>query len=145
MPNLVAFLTAQDDAPRHSILLQDTGSTITPWALPALPVANGLASLNAGSPPLANNCGQCLPVVEARIADNGELLLRGLALSQGYWNNPAAKQADMQLEGWVYTGCLARLEGVQIMMNGALSGTTVLDTQPAPATPLSLTQSTVTH
>jgi long-chain acyl-CoA synthetase len=115
----------------------------------ALNMASGLVSLNLHTPTQWNTCGACLPGMEACIADNGELLLRGLALSQGYWNDPAASQADIQPEGWVHTGCRARLEhlehqeGTQIMMESELSGTTALDTRPPSVTPLSLTQSTM--
>jgi long-chain acyl-CoA synthetase len=111
----------------------------------ALAVASGLACVHVESAAQLNTCGERLPGVEARIAaDTGELLLRGLAMSQGYWNDPAATHTDFEAEGWVHTGWRARLEGAQIMMEFVLSVPTALDTQPAGFPPLSLTQSTLT-
>ncbi len=47
--------------------------------------------------------GKPLEGVELRIADDGEILVRGELVMDGYWNQPAAT-ADAVREGWLHTG-----------------------------------------
>ena len=49
--------------------------------------------------------GQPLPGVEVKIAEDGELLVHGSNVAQGYWKNPEATAAAFQ-DGWYYTGDL---------------------------------------
>jgi long-chain acyl-CoA synthetase len=49
--------------------------------------------------------GQPLPGVEVKIAEDGELLVHGPNVAQGYWKNPEATAAAFQ-DGWYYTGDL---------------------------------------
>ncbi len=53
--------------------------------------------------------GQPLPGSVVRIADDGEVLLHGEHLFQGYWNNEAAT-ADALSDGWFHTGDLGTLD-----------------------------------
>jgi long-chain acyl-CoA synthetase len=55
--------------------------------------------------------GQLIPGMEARIAPDGELLLRGKGLFQGYYKDPAATAEAIDGEGWFYTGDIAVLDG----------------------------------
>jgi long-chain acyl-CoA synthetase len=98
----------------------------------SLAVSAGLASMNPLQDAQAHTCGPCLPGVEAMLSPQGELLLRGLTLSQGYWNDPAATQADFQPEGWVHTGHRATLCAGHIIINGFLREPSPQDTQQVP-------------
>src|SRR5579863_4469677 len=49
--------------------------------------------------------GHPLPGIEVRTAEDGELLVHGPNVAQGYWKNPEATAAAFQ-NGWYYTGDL---------------------------------------
>jgi long-chain acyl-CoA synthetase len=53
--------------------------------------------------------GPPMPGVEARIAADGEILVRGDLLMAGYWNNPAATAGALQ-DGWLRTGDVGALD-----------------------------------
>src|SRR5215467_7713802 len=54
--------------------------------------------------------GQPLPGVSARIADDGEILLRGGIIFARYWHNEAATAETLDTEGWLHTGDLGSLD-----------------------------------
>jgi long-chain acyl-CoA synthetase len=53
--------------------------------------------------------GRLLPGVEAKIADDGELLLRGANIFQGYYKNDDASFGAID-DGWLHTGDLASID-----------------------------------
>jgi long-chain acyl-CoA synthetase len=55
--------------------------------------------------------GKPLPNVEVKLAEDGELLTRGPAVFQGYWQKPAANAECFDAEGWFRTGDIARIDG----------------------------------
>jgi long-chain acyl-CoA synthetase len=54
--------------------------------------------------------GQPLPGVSARIADDGEILLRGGIIFARYWQNDAATTQTLDADGWLHTGDLGSLD-----------------------------------
>ncbi len=65
--------------------------------------------LNPLSNPRPDSIGKPLPGVEARISEEGELLLRGEMLFSGYFNDPVATAAVLR-DGWLHTGDLAEID-----------------------------------
>ena len=53
--------------------------------------------------------GKILPDVDLRIAADGEILVRGDLVMQGYWGNPDATAAAIQ-DGWLHTGDIGELD-----------------------------------
>ena len=53
--------------------------------------------------------GRLLPGVEAKIADDGELLLKGANIFQGYYKNDDASFGAIE-DGWLHTGDLASID-----------------------------------
>jgi long-chain acyl-CoA synthetase len=58
---------------------------------------------------LSDSIGKPLPGVEVRIAEDGELLVKGPNVALGYWKNPEATAATFK-DGWYYTGDLGYMD-----------------------------------
>jgi long-chain acyl-CoA synthetase len=69
----------------------------------------GVVALNPLDRPKAGSIGKLLPGVEARLEDDGELMLRSPCLFTGYYKDPEATAAVLR-DGWLATGDIAEAD-----------------------------------
>lgn len=54
--------------------------------------------------------GQALPGVELKIADDGEIMVKGEIVFKGYLNQPELTEKTLTDDGWIYTGDIGRID-----------------------------------
>lgn len=59
---------------------------------------------------VATTCGRPIADFELRIADTGEVLLRGPNVMLGYLDDPAATEAAIDNDGWLHTGDIGTVD-----------------------------------
>jgi len=67
-------------------------------------------TLNLPSAQRVGSVGRPIPGCEIRIAGDGEILMRGVHVFAGYWNNEAATADVLDSEGWLHTGDIGRID-----------------------------------
>jgi long-chain acyl-CoA synthetase len=68
----------------------------------------GAATANRPDSFKLGTVGRAMPGIELRLADDGEILVRGATCTPGYLNLPSGDLLDA--DGWVHTGDLGRLD-----------------------------------
>jgi long-chain acyl-CoA synthetase len=65
---------------------------------------NGLEQIKPGT------IGPPIPGIEARLARDGELLVRGLEMMTGYYKDPTRTAETIDANGWLHTGDIAEVD-----------------------------------
>jgi len=68
------------------------------------------ATVNSPDAIRIGTVGRPLPGVAIRIADDGEILIRGDLVIRGYWNNPDATAQALTADGWLRSEDLGELD-----------------------------------
>jgi long-chain acyl-CoA synthetase len=61
--------------------------------------------------------GEPVKSVEVKIAEDGEICVRGASIAKGYWNKPQ-ETADAFQDGWFHTGDLGSLQDGYLQITG---------------------------
>jgi long-chain acyl-CoA synthetase len=66
--------------------------------------STGISTIASAGDVRVGAVGRPIPGVELRLAEDGEVLLRGPPVFLGYWRNPEATRAAFTEDGWLRTG-----------------------------------------
>lgn len=69
----------------------------------------GMICVNRPGANKVGTVGKPLEGIEVRIAEDGEILVKGWIQTSGYWNNPDTT-AEIFKDGWLYTGDLGKMD-----------------------------------
>jgi long-chain acyl-CoA synthetase len=83
---------------------------IAVWEGYGLTETSPVIALNSQPNHRLGSVGRAVPNVELKFAADGELLVRGPFIFEGYWNKPAANAEVFDAEGWFHTGDIAHLD-----------------------------------
>jgi long-chain acyl-CoA synthetase len=70
----------------------------------------GPATANRPGANRIGTVGRALPGVEVKIADDGEVLMKGGIITGGYYKLPEASEETFGDDGWLYSGDLGKLD-----------------------------------
>jgi len=88
------------------------------FSMLGLPIAEVYGQTEDGGPTTLNppdairigSVGRKMPGLEVRIAEDGEILVRGESVSPGYYADPEQTSELIDPEGWMHTGDLGRVD-----------------------------------
>jgi long-subunit acyl-CoA synthetase (AMP-forming) len=72
--------------------------------------SSAVATMNRAGARRYGTVGKPLPGVEASLADDGELLVRGRLVMPGYRNDPQKTAEAIDHDGWLHTGDIAEID-----------------------------------
>ena len=81
--------------------------------------STGVISINTSEEQMIGSVGKALPNSEVRIADNGEILVKGGHVFAGYWNKPEKTAEDLR-DGWLHTGDVGEIREGYIFITGRI-------------------------
>jgi long-chain acyl-CoA synthetase len=80
------------------------------WEGYGLTETSPVIALNTPISHRMGSVGMPLPNLELKLAEDGELLVRGPSVFAGYWHKPAATAECLDSQGWFRTGDIAHLD-----------------------------------
>jgi long-chain acyl-CoA synthetase len=80
------------------------------YELYGLSETTGPATTNLPGAVKPGSVGKPIPGVEVQLMDDGELLIRGGVITDGYYKMDEATRESFDEEGWLHTGDLARID-----------------------------------
>ncbi|MEV6069521.1 long-chain fatty acid--CoA ligase [Nocardia sp. NPDC052001] len=86
------------------------GAGVTIYEGYGLTESTAAVSVNTPKNIKVGTVGQPLPGHGAKVAEDGELLIRGPVVFSGYWNNPDASADAFDADGWFKTGDLGAID-----------------------------------
>jgi long-chain acyl-CoA synthetase len=69
----------------------------------------GIATANKPGANRIGSVGRATMDTEVKLSDQGEILIKGPGVIQGYWNKPE-KSAETFIDGWLHTGDVGRID-----------------------------------
>ena len=78
----------------------------------------GVSHLNPPGAAILGSVGRPLPQVECRLADDGEILVRGDIVFAGYLHQPEATRQTVDEDGWLHTGDVGRIDDGYLTITG---------------------------
>jgi len=100
-----------------------------PLNLYSLSEAGGFPAISQPDVRKPRSCGRVAPGFQIKIADDGELLVKGPTVMHGYWQQPQAPPQIIDSEGWLHTGDLGHFdEDGYLYLIGRKAELTVLST-----------------
>lgn len=72
---------------------------------------SNVMSVNRRGEQRIGTVGKLLPDVQVKIAPDGEILMRGRGLMQGYYHRPEATAEVIDSDGWFHTGDIGEMSG----------------------------------
>lgn len=77
-----------------------------------------IVSFNVPGRERQDSVGEIIPKVEVKFLEDGEILVRGKNVMQGYYKKPEATKMVIDEEGWFHTGDLGRMEEKHLLVMG---------------------------
>lgn len=94
-------------ASEHHDYFERQGTPV--WEGYGLTEAAPVVTLSSPAATRRNSVGRAVPGTELKVAESGELLVKGPQVMAGYWQDPAATGEVLQ-GGWLHTGDLATID-----------------------------------